>query len=158
MPSRNVFMCPKVHLTRIGDAFAFDKFADLVDTFSRVRKRFANALGFVRIDHDHHADAAVEGPKHFLSANIAEAVEPFEHRQNRPSEIHLRAKTIRQHSRDILGKAATGDMRQSFDLSISENRQEALHVDACRGEERLANGFAAAKGSARLIIEAIVGN
>src|SRR5437764_13245931 len=76
-------------------------------------ERFESGIGLAAIEHGNHTDAAVERAQHFLLGDLSGGGEPFEYRQNRHAlERNANAKPGRQHTRDILDKAAAGNMRE----------------------------------------------
>src|SRR5215470_7053428 len=91
-----------------------------------VGPRLDRRLGARRIEYDHHADPAVEGAQHLRLCDAAGGSEPAEHRQRVDApEIKLDAKSIWNDARDVVGKAAAGDVCERLHGATRADRSEA---------------------------------
>ena len=95
---------------------------DRADAEDRLAGRFELAATTVRIvgcDDHGHADAAVEGARHFVRRDVAAFLEQGEQRRQRPAAgIDDGVATVRQNPRNILEKSAAGDMRKAVDPAL----------------------------------------
>ena len=77
--------------------------------------------------------------RHLGRGDVAGPRQPAEHgrRRERP-EVEGDAEVVGQHARQVVGEAATGDMGECEQIvGLSENTQQALHIDARRLQECL---------------------
>ena len=86
----------------------------------------------------HHAETAVEGAQHFRFADAAGLGEPGEDRRRREGgEIELDRQVVRQHARQVVGKAAAGDMgERQHAVGRLQRREQRLDVEPRRLEQR----------------------
>ena len=77
-------------------------------------------VGLARLDHRDHADAAVEGAQH-LGLGDAAGLRPATGTPAAPGCARDRCarRVLRQHARDVVGKAAAGDVGQRLDAPWS---------------------------------------
>ena len=98
---------------------AFDP-ADLEDRFARAFERAVTASVACRRNDHRHADAAVEGPRHFFRGDPAALLQQREDRRQLPAlRIDHGMAAIGQNPRNILEKSAAGDMRQALDPALA---------------------------------------
>src|SRR5450759_2303767 len=122
-------------LTRSRDHLAQQRNAlgafleDVGDLFDRVRFH----------DGD-HANAAVEGAQQFKFGNAALLRQPLEHRQHRQArKVDSDAEMLRQHTRDIIGEPAAGDVGNALDRSrLADRAQARSDVKPRRRQQRAA--------------------
>src|SRR4051794_19107418 len=93
-------------------------------------KRVRYSLRTFRIDDYDHADAAIEGARHFLRRNPAALLQQLEDRGLLPpAYVDHRMATLGQNPRNILEKTSAGDVRQALDLSLLHQGKELPDVD-----------------------------
>src|SRR4051812_10752610 len=94
--------------------------------FAGLGEHIHDLIEGVGLDDRDHADAAVEGAQQFKLGNAALLGEPFEHRQHRhPRKVDAGAEMLWQHARDVVGKAAAGDVSQPLDRPGLADRAQA---------------------------------
>src|SRR5689334_10167157 len=70
------------------------------------------------------ADAAVEGAAHLGLGHAAFLLQPVEHGGALPARrVHRRAAALREHPRQVLGDAATGDVGHALHAHVGEQLQ-----------------------------------
>jgi len=82
------------------------------------------------VDHEHEADAAVEGAPHLLARHRAFALQPVEHRR-RHRCLDFHAEAVGHDADDVLGQAAAGDVGQGVDgvaVVAAQQLEHRLHV------------------------------
>ena len=76
--------------------------------------------------------------------DVAGLLQHIENREHRPgAELDLSGQAVRNHARDVLDEAATGDVGHALDHACLEQRGESLDVDLGGGEQHVAELFAA---------------
>ncbi len=86
-----------------------------------------------------HADAAVEGPGQLGRLNRAAPLKKGEQARQGPAVgIDHRMGIVGQHARDVFEQAAAGDVGQRANFPFADQRKEALHIDARRFEQDIA--------------------
>src|SRR5690606_36124366 len=96
--------------------------------------------------HQHEADATVEGAPHLLVGHRALALQPLEHRrQDDGRGLDVQAQALGDDADDVLGQAATGDVGHGVDrlAVLAQQRQHRLHVQPGGGHQRVGQGHAA---------------
>ena len=95
-------------------------------------------VGRLRRGEDDHAEAAVERAQHFRFADAAGRGEPGEDRRRREGgKVELDRQRFGQHARQIVGKAAAGDMgERQHAVGRLQRRQQRLDVEPGRLEQR----------------------
>src|SRR5580693_1713139 len=76
---------PQIEMPAKADAFAARSGDDLAKFHNRLAvlgETCAGGVSRCAIEHDHHADAAIEGAQHFVFVDVARGRQPFEHRQD----------------------------------------------------------------------------
>ena len=75
--------------------------------------------------------------------DVAGLLQHIENREHRPgAELDLSGQAVRNHARDVLDEAATGDVGHALDHACLEQRGESLDVDLGGGEQHVAELFA----------------
>ena len=135
-----------------------DDVADDERRLAGLAERAGNGIGLARSDDHNHADAAIEGAQHLGLGDAAGARQPAEHRRRRYGvEIEIRAEPFRQNARNVVRKAAAGDVGERLDgAGGAQRRQHRLDVDARRLEQRLAEAARGCKG--RRVVPTQAGN
>jgi hypothetical protein len=98
--------------------------ADAVHGFARALKSHAHAIRIIDADDSRHADAAIEGPSHLLRRDVATLLKQLKNGQSRPVHRYDSVAGLGQNPRNILKKPATGDMRETLDLSLLDERKQ----------------------------------
>ena len=76
--------------------------------------------------------------------DVAGLLQHIENREHRPgAELDLSGQAVRNHARDVLDEAATGDVGHALDHACLEQWGESLDVDLGGGEQHVAELFAA---------------
>src|SRR5580692_7342276 len=102
-----------ISLAEYDFAIAFDDPPDAVKFFSGTLQQCLCFLEFLGRDYDQHSEAHIKSPEHFFLGDIAEFLQMFKDGQNRPrAELNHGRRTFGQHSGQILGDAAAGNVRQ----------------------------------------------
>ena len=116
----------------------------------------ATCRGLARRDHGDHADAAVEGAHHLLGRA---------RRRSRPARKTPAARRSRersssaaiilgQHARDVVGKAAAGDVRQRLDAVRAADRLEDRPSHRCASARAAPRPACGRRRTARASVQA----
>ena len=102
-----------------------------------------NALGVEGTDHQHHADAKVEYLVHLRLVDLAETLDPGEHRRYRPTAaIDDDLGTIGHDPGKVLAQAAARDVRDAVDhvlhLVVGQHAADRADVEPRGRKHRLA--------------------
>ena len=88
-----------------------DDFADDVASWPAACQRAQRLVGRVGLDHQRHADAAVEDPVHFVLGHRAQALNLAEDLRLRPGRpVEHGAQAVGQHPGQVAHDAAAGDV------------------------------------------------
>src|SRR5467141_992326 len=97
-------------------AIAFNNAADAVEFFSGTLQQRLRFLKFLGGNHDQHAQAHIEGAKHFFLGDVAQFLEVLKDGKDRPgAEFNHGGRALGQHSGQVLGDATARDIRQGDD-------------------------------------------
>src|SRR5918993_5207180 len=97
---------------------------DAVDGLARALEGFGDRIGLGCRDDRDHSDAAVEGPRHFRGRDVTALLHEGEDARQDPFvHFYHRMAILCQNSRNILEKAAAGDMRNAVDSARPDGRQ-----------------------------------
>src|SRR6266536_2566423 len=107
-------------------AFRVDDFAEQRHRLAARREDLAHRIDRVCLHDGDHADAAIEGAQQLELGDAALLGQPFEHRQHRqPRQVDADAEMLRQHPRNVVGKAAAGDMGEPLHRAGLADRAQA---------------------------------
>src|ERR1700722_18943598 len=140
---RFVILACQIEVTVIDHAVAVFRLDDLTeqrDSLAGLGEHLAHRFDRVRFDDRDHADAAIKRSQQFEFGDAALRRQPFEHRQHRqPRQIDADAEMLWQHARDVVGKAAAGDMGEPLDrIGLADRAQAGANVKFCRRQQRAA--------------------
>src|SRR5262249_46147230 len=102
-----------------------------------------HALGEIRADDHHEADAQVKNALHLRLLDVAEALQPREDGWNLPlSAADENAPSGRQNARHVVDQTAPGDVRQApYDAPLHRVVLQQIldrpHINACRFQQFL---------------------
>ena len=89
--------------------------ANLVERFAQLTEGLRNKAKFLFGNHQHHADAQVEGAAVIFVRHIAEFFEQIEDGLGRPGgRVDFDAEAARKDARDVVGETAAGDVGSTF--------------------------------------------
>jgi hypothetical protein len=96
-------------------------------------------MGDVRLGDDHgHADAAVEGARHFLGLYLSLRLQEGHQARLGPGVgVDMGVELGREDAGDILEQAAAGDVGEGVDMARADQRQQRANVDAGGGHQRV---------------------
>src|SRR5690348_8866669 len=115
-------------------------FTEANDFFAMLGESFDSGIRLPPIEYGHHADPAIEGAQHFMLGDLSGGGQPFEYRQNRHAlERYANPEPGRQHTRDIFGKAAAGNMRERLHrFSVADCSETGAHIKPRWRQKRVA--------------------
>ena len=115
-------------------------FTEANDLLAMLGERLGGGIRFAAIEYGHHADPAIKGAQHFMLGDLSGGGEPFERWQNRHAlELNTDPKPGRQHARDILDKAAAGNVRECLHrFAVADCGETGAHIKPRRRQKRFA--------------------
>src|SRR5580698_1203150 len=121
-------------------AIAFDNAAYAVKLFSSAFQKSLCFLELLGGNYDQHPQAHVESAEHFFFSDIAERLEMFEDRQDRPrAELDHGGSAFGQHTREVLGNAAAGNVCQGGHAFASNQLANDRPIAAVGAHELVAD-------------------
>src|ERR1700722_6157334 len=113
-------------------ALCGDHLAEQRDALAGLGENVGDLFDGVRFHDRNHADAAIEGAQQFEFGDAPLLCQPFEDRQHRkPRKVDPDAEMLGQHARNIIGKAAAGDMHKTLDrrVGLADRAQARPHIE-----------------------------
>src|ERR1700722_12961923 len=129
MATRRFIASPRqIEMTVIDHAMltlGLDHLAQQHDVLSGFGQNVGDLCNGVRSYDRNHADAAVEGAQQLKFTDAPLLRQPFEDRQHRKArQIDPDAEMLGQHAWNVIGKAAAGDVGQTFDRTGFPDRAQ----------------------------------